>query len=112
MRSIFFLSALTALTTSCTTLDQSFRLGAATGALAGAAATFGSEKGSGRNPTMEDVGIGASVGLGIGLITAYFVHQSVAEDREEASRQTEVYFGDLPPSPFVFPKSNSKKGNR
>ena len=112
MRSILLLSALSVLTTSCSTLDQSFRLGAATGALAGAAAKFGSEKGSGRDPSMENVGIGASVGLGIGLIAAYFVHQSVVEDREEASRQTEVYFGDLPPSPFVFPKSNPKKGNR
>jgi len=37
------------------------------------------------------------------------VHQSVAEDRVESSKQTEIYFGDLPPSPFLIP---GKKGGR
>lgn len=94
---------------ACTTLDQSFRLGAATGALAGASATYASERATGRSPSLEDVGFGASIGLGLGLITAYFVHQSVVEHREDTERQTEIYFGDLPPSPFVFPNSNPKK---
>ncbi len=96
----------------CSTLDQSFRLGAATGAIAGAGATYMSERSSGREPTFEDVGIGASIGLGLGLITSYFVHQSVIEDRESNSKKTEVYFGDLPPSPFVIPNSTHKKGVR
>jgi len=106
-----FLSTLLLLT-SCTTLDQSFRLGAATGALAGAGAAFASESASGRSPTLENVGVGASIGLGLGLITAYFVHKQVAEDREDYSRQTDVYFGDLPPSPFVIPNQNSRKRSR
>jgi len=73
------------------------------GALTGAAATYAGNSASGRNPFIEEVGLGASIGLGIGLITSYFVHQQVAEDRDEMSRQTEIYFGDLPPSPFMIP---------
>jgi predicted RNA methylase len=94
----------------CSTLDQSLRLGAATGSLAGAAATFGSERASGRDPSMENVAVGASVGLAVGLLTSYFVHNAVASDSADSQRQTEMYFGDLPPSPFVFPNQNSKKG--
>lgn len=112
MKATLCLTAICALATGCSTLDQSFRLGAATGALAGAAATFGAESAAGHKPSFEDVGIGASVGLGIGLITSYFVHQAVVEDREAAVRQTEIYFGDLPPSPFVVPGTNTKKGDR
>lgn len=101
-----------ALTASCTTLDQSFRLGAATGALTGAAATYAAHSSNGRNPSLEEVGLGATIGLGLGLITSYFVHQQVVEDREEMTKQTEIYFGDLPPSPFMIPQPKLKKGGR
>jgi len=103
MKRFLILSPIVALTVSCSTLDQSFRLGAATGAIAGAAATYGAERASGGQPSFENVAVGASVGLALGLITSYFVHQSVAEDRVESSKQTEIYFGDLPPSPFLIP---------
>jgi hypothetical protein len=112
MKCIILLSPIVALSVSCTTLDQSFRLGAATGALTGAAATYAGNRLSGRNPSIEEVGLGASIGLGIGLITSYFVHQQVSEDRDEMSRQTEIYFGDLPPSPFIIPQPKLKKGGR
>ncbi len=112
MRKHFIFLSAFLLLTSCTTLDQSFRLGAATGAITGAAATYAGGGSSGKPPTLEEVGIGASIGLGIGLITSYFVHQSVVSDREESARQTEIYFGDLPPSPFVIPQPNIKKGGR
>lgn len=112
MRAILFFTSVAMLTSGCSTLDQSFRLGAATGAVAGASATYAAERASGRQPTFEDVGIGASIGLGIGLLTSYFVHQSVVEDRESSTRHTEIYFGDLPPSPFVIPGSNNKRGAR
>lgn len=111
MRAIYCL-AFIMLTNGCSTLDQSFRLGAATGALAGAAATYGAESAAGRQPTLESIGVGASIGLSLGLITSYFVHQSVVEDRESSAKQTEIYFGDLPPSPFVIPNSNKKRGGR
>jgi hypothetical protein len=112
MKRIFLLSPIVALSVSCTTLDQSFRLGAATGALTGAAATYAGNSASGRNPSIEEVGLGASIGLGIGLITSYFVHQQVVEERDEMSKQTEIYFGDLPPSPFMIPQPKFKKGGR
>lgn len=106
-----FLSTLPLLA-SCTTLDQSFRLGAATGALAGAAATYAAGSTSSKPPTLEDVGVGASIGIGLGLITSYFVHEAVVSDREDSAKQTEIYFGDLPPSPFVIPNQNNRKGAR
>lgn len=112
MKRIFLLSLVMALSISCTTLDQSFRLGAVTGALTGAAATYAGHGAGGRNPSAEEVGLGASIGLGLGLITSYFIHQQVVEDRDEMSRQTEIYFGDLPPSPFVIPQPKIKKGGR
>ena len=112
MRAVLFLTTVAMLTSGCTTLDQSFRLGAATGAMAGAAATYAVGRAAGGEPKLEDVGVGASIGLGIGLITSYFVHQKVSEDRDEMSRQTEIYFGDLPPSPFMIPQPKLKKGGR
>ncbi len=93
MKRILLLSLTMTLLVSCTTLDQSFRFGAVTGALTGAAATYAGHGASGRNPSAEEVGLGASIGLGIGLITSYFIHQQVVEDRDEMSRQTEIYFG-------------------
>lgn len=111
MKRILTLSPLLALSVSCTTLDESFRLGAAAGALTGVAATYAAGSNSGKTPTLEDAAVGASIGIGLGLITSYFVHKSVVADREESTRQTEIYFGDLPPSPFLIP-SNNKKGAR
>ena len=112
MRAILYVTTLAMITSGCSTLDQSFRLGAAAGATAGAAAAYAAESASGRQPTFENVGLGASIGLGLGLIASYFVHQSVVEDRESTARQTEIYFGDLPPSPFVIPGSNNKRGGQ
>jgi hypothetical protein len=112
MRRILILSPLLALTTACTTLDQSFKLGGATGALTGAAAVYSAGSISGRPPTIEEVGTGAAIGMGLGLLTSYLIHHQVAAEREESARQTEIYFGDLPPSPFVIPGLNSHKGGR
>ncbi len=112
MKCIILLSPIVALSVSCTTLDQSFRLGAVTGALTGAVATYAGNRLSGRNPSIEEVGLGASIGLGVGLITSYFVHQKVSEDRDEKTQGTEIYFGDLPPSPFMIPQPKLKKGGR
>lgn len=112
MKRFIYLSPIVALSVSCTTLDQSLRLGAATGAVAGAAASYGAVSANGHLPTLEQIGVGAGIGLGLGLITSYFVHKQVAGDREENTRQTEIYFGDLPPNPFVIPQNTQKKGAR
>lgn len=112
MKSVILLSLMLALSVSCSTLDQSFKLGATTGALTGMTATYAGHGVSGKPPTLEEVGLGASIGLGVGLLASYFIHQEVAKDREDNSKETEIYFGDLPPSPFVIPQENKKKGSR
>ncbi len=111
-RMVSFLVASALFCNACSTLDQSFRLGGTVGALSGAAATYAAGSAAGTPPTLQDVGVGASIGFGIGLITAYFVHEEVAADRDDNTRQTEIYFGDLPPSPFVLPRTPNKKGSR
>jgi hypothetical protein len=52
MKRILFLTPIAALSISCTTLDQSFRLGAATGALTGAAAIYAGQSTDGRSPKL------------------------------------------------------------
>lgn len=47
MRAVLYLATVALLTGGCSTLDQSFRLGAATGALAGAAATYAAGRAAG-----------------------------------------------------------------
>jgi hypothetical protein len=112
MKRLTYLLALCLSSSACTTLNDSLKLGAASGALAGASATYAAQRGNGQTPSVEDAAIGASVGLGIGLIVSYFVHESVSEERAAYARETEIYFGDLPPSPFIVPTNASKKGTR
>ena len=109
MKRVILLSPLLALMVSCSTLDQSLKFGAAAGALAGAAAMYAGHEAHGSPTPSQELGTGASIGLAVGLISSYFIHQKVIEDREESSRQTEIYFGDLPPSPFVFPQPKQQK---
>ena len=109
----FFVLFLTLLNISCATLDDSLQLGAGLGAASGVAATYAGHSATGKSPSFETVAAGAGIGLGLGLITSYFTHKKIAEDRlASQSDQVEMHFGDLPPSPFIFPKINSKKGAR
>ena len=96
----------------CSTLEQSLRLGGGMGALAGVAAIYaGTEAGAGRPPSFEAVAISAGVGSLLGLATAYYSHKSVEADRQACQTdQIEMDFGDLPPSPFIVPKPQIKKG--
>lgn len=84
------------------------------GAATGATATFVAHKSvSGESPAFGSVALGAGVGAIVGLATSYFVHKNVEEKREALkAEQTEMFFGDLPPSPFVVPKQSFKKGSR
>lgn len=99
-------------TTSCSTLNESLQLGAGTGLLAGAAATYSAHLSIGHNPSLDNVALGAGIGLGIGLLTSYIVHGKVEDYRQSLSPVPEIYFGDLPPSPFILPKSATKKGGQ
>jgi hypothetical protein len=98
------------LLTGCSTLSESLQLGSSIGAMSGAAATYTAHRSVGETPSFETVATGAAIGLGVGLITSYIVHKNVS-DQTNNSDNTEMYFGDLPPSPFVF-QNSSKKGTR
>jgi hypothetical protein len=98
------------MTTACSTLNDSMQLGAGMGALTGAAATYTSQSATGKNPESQDVLLGAAIGMGIGMVTSYFTHKKVEENRLTLYQETEMHFGDLPPSPFILPKLPTKKG--
>lgn len=93
---------------SCSTLNESMQLGASIGTVGGAAATYVSQSSKGEKPSFENVATGAGIGLVVGLITSYVTHKNVKQANGEPDGNTEMYFGDLPPSPFVFPKQNNK----
>lgn len=113
MRYRYFVISITLLNISCATLDDSLQLGAGLGAASGVAATYAGYSAAENTPSFETVAAGAGIGLGIGLITSYFAHKKLAEDRlANQADQVEMHFGDLPPSPFIVPKMNPKKGAR
>ena len=97
----------------CSTLDQSLELGGGMGMAIGAGAMVAGSGAAGHSASMESVAIGAGVGAILGLATSYFTHKSVDSDRNACEAdQIEMHFGDLPPSPFVVPKPQTKKGSR
>ncbi len=103
-----------ALACSCASLNESMTLGVGMGAVAGAASTYvGQATARGGSVSAENVVLGAGIGIAAGLITSYFTHKNVEEKRQACmADQTEMHFGDLPPSPFIFPKTLPKKGGR
>jgi len=110
---IFILMSLIAGLGGCATMHESLQLGASMGAITGGAATYAGHSGSGKSASFGDVALGAGIGLGVGLLTSYITHQQVEERRQSLySEQTEMHFGDLPPSPFIVPKAAPKKGAR
>ena len=96
----------------CSTLDQSIELGSGMGMAIGAGAMVAGSEAAGHSPSMESVAIGAGIGAVLGIATSYFTHKSVESDRKACEAdQTEMHFGDLPPSPFIVPqKPQTKKG--
>ena len=110
---ILTLALFPTLLTSCATLNESMTLGAGIGALAGGASTYVAQTTSGHSSSLGNVAMGAGIGLGVGLIASYFTHKNVEDTRQACmADQTEMHFGDLPPSPFVFPKAAPKKAGR
>jgi hypothetical protein len=97
----------------CATLNDSLTLGLGIGTVTGAAATFAGFAAGDRPYTFENIAVGSGIGAAVGLVTSYFTHKKVEEDRKTYDNQTfEQHFGDLPPSPFIIPKSKIKKGTR
>jgi hypothetical protein len=95
-------------TVGCSTLDQSIRLGGTMGSLAGGLGTYAVQSSSGVTAPPENVGVGASVGLALGLVIAYFTHQGIAKEREQMILKNRVDHGDLPPTPFIFPNTKGR----
>lgn len=113
MKKKCFLSAITLIFTSCATMNDSLQLGAGMGAATGTAATYVGYKAGGQSPDLGTVALGASIGAAVGMITSYFTHKKIEEQRQSyQSDQTEMHFGDLPPSPFIVPRMNIKKGGK
>ncbi len=114
MKNTIAICTVALLGTSCATMNESLELGGGMGALAGATSTFVAYKStSGESPAFGSVALGAGIGAVAGLATSYFVHKNVEEKREAMKAEmTEMYFGDLPPSPFIVPKTLPKKGAR
>lgn len=96
----------------CSTMNQSFELGASLGGAGGALATYVGHTSAGGKVSLENVAMGAGIGIGVGLIAAYLTHKTVEADRADLKdSETELHFGDLPPSPFMVPGKNRKRGN-
>ena len=93
----------------CSTLNESLELGAGLGTVSGAAATYSAHRSTGESPSFENVAAGAAIGLGVGLLTSYLVHKNINKESDASTSQTEMYFGDLPPNPFIF-QNTQKKG--
>lgn len=106
--------AIAAMLSSCSTMNQSLELGATMGAASGIASAYAGSIGQKEGPTFSTVAIASGISMGIGMLTSYFVHKSVEEDRASSQAdQIDMNFGDLPPSPFIIPKQKqSKKGGR
>ena len=110
MKRLFFLGVVVLQLSACSTMNDSLQLGASMGAATGAAATYATQNSEGKYSS-QNVALGAAIGLGVGLITSYFTHKKVEDDRESyRSNQIEMHFGDLPPSPFLVPQYNKKGG--
>lgn len=67
--------------TGCSTLNDSIKLGSIIGGIAGAGATYTVHRSAGQSPAIGTVTLGAGIGTAIGMLTAYFVHKQVEEDK-------------------------------
>ncbi len=113
MNKVYFLSTILLMNSACTTMNESLQLGAGLGAITGAGAIYTAQKSAGGPSNGEDVALGAGIGLAAGLLTSYIVHRQVEDHRQSFQyEQTEMHFGDLPPSPFIMPSLKSKKGGK
>lgn len=97
---------------SCATLNDSILLGAGIGGGAAAFVTSSTNDSRGQSFTKEEQLSNVGLGLAIGAIAAYFIHDNTTEYRKDYyNNNPEIYFGDLPPSPFIMTPSE-KKGHK
>jgi len=88
--------------TGCATRSRSLILGGAGGVAVGAYSGSAVYSGPQKQIQNRNTLLGAGLGLGVGLHTAYLLHDHV-EDRMSSFRYEQderLRFGDLPPNPF------------
>lgn len=90
------------LLTSCSTLDQSVRLGSSLGSVTGASTVLVGASVSHTNAKAEDVLVAAGIGAIVGTAISYLIHKQIDKERTDYVHKTEVQFGDLPQNPFQF----------
>lgn len=101
------------LISSCATLNDSMMLGATVGGIAGVAATQTAYSKTGQDIPHGELTNSAAVGVAVGLLVSYLIHKDVAGKRGDlSSNGPEIYFGDLPPSPFIMTPVTKKKGGK
>lgn len=104
-----FLFSTFLLLTSCTTLNDSIKLGSFLGASIGATTTSIAYQ-QAQIPSEKSTLTGATLGLATGTLLAYIIHKESKKERVSIHNEPELHFGDLPPNPFIFDKIR-KKGN-
>ena len=108
MKRLILMGAVTALS-GCATMTDSLKLGGTMGALTGATATAAGYSAAGKSPSLGNVALGAGLGLSLGIFAAYLTHSFTEKDRQSLwGEQTQMHFGDLPPSPFIVPRTNPR----
>lgn len=70
---------------------------------------YAAAESSGHSPQASQLYGASAISLGLGLLTSYLIHESVPVDRQPTQNLPELYFGDLPPSPFIMSELNFKK---
>lgn len=86
----------------CASRTRSLILGGAGGFVTGAytgSAVYSGPKNQIQN---RNTIMGAGIGLGVGLLTAYLLHDYVEEriKTQRSDQDERLHFGDLPPNPF------------
>lgn len=107
MKFLFHSVVVCFLFTSCAAQSDSLELGGVTGLLSGAASLAASQAAIG-NMSISRIATGAEVGALLGTVVSYFVHRAVQNSRKTDQEDVpQMYFGDLPPNPFVFSKQKA-----
>ena len=105
------------LISGCATRTRSLILGGAGGVALGGYTGSAIYSGPAKQIQTRNILLGTSIGLGVGLLTSYLLHED-GEQRMSAQRYEQderLRFGDLPPNPFNpanqrFVESQTKLG--
>ncbi len=96
--------------TACATLNESVLLGVGMGSVTAVVATTSAYDRSGKSLQNEELISQLGLGLVIGALAAYLIHDNTVQYKKDSYYNTpEIYFGDLPPSPFIMTPSEKKK---